>query len=337
VAQAGEATCAGRALVECILADPVKAEQSAKARLKISKARTEWDDTIIKVLYAEALKDLGDIAFINLASELSGGISECQFAGLCRPHMISSAEPDVLDRMLKPLVTKKKVVDQKPPLMQVVFNQVWLLSDATKQAPFLQALAKMTVQEAAPYVDVALLAGELPTLLPDPPGANAAGELRLALLDVAENGAAADPASIAYLRKRRNGAEFANPQEITKALGGRTSAATVLEDIKEPAPVGPPASGAAAPPDPDYNVDTDGDGKNDLYVEPMVVDGINVSKAVGGPADNPVYQKPDASSTELGKLPDGGTVSIIGKTGDWYCIEFGAAKKPGFAKNIIPL
>jgi hypothetical protein len=30
-------------------------------------------------------------------------------------------------------------------------------------------------------------------------------------------------------------------------------------------------------------------------------------------------------------------VSISGKTGDWYCIEFGAAKKPGFAKNIIPL
>jgi hypothetical protein len=337
VAQAGEATGAGRALVECILADPVKAEQSAKARLTISKARTDWDDRIIKVLYKEALKDLGDIAFVNLAAELSGGISECQFAGLCRPHMISSAEPDVLDRMLKPLVTEKAVKDQKPPLMQVVFNQVWMLSDATKQAPFLQALAKMTVQEAHPFVDVALIAGELPALLPDPPGANAAGELRLALLDVAENGASADPASIGYLRKRRSGAEFANPQEITKALGGRTSAANVLEDIKEPVPVGPPASGAAAPPDPDYNVDTDGDGKNDLYVEPMVVDGVNVSKAVGGPADNPVYQKPDASSKELGKLPDGGSVHITGKTGVWYCIEFGPDKKPGFAKNILTL
>ena len=32
-----------------------------------------------------------------------------------------------------------------------------------------------------------------------------------------------------------------------------------------------------------------------------------------------------------------GRVHIIGKTGEWYCIEFGAAKKPGFAKNLAEL
>ena len=335
VAEAGEATGAGRALVECILADPVKAEASAKARLKISKARTTWDDTIIKVLYTEALKDIGDIAFINLASELSGGISECQFEGSCRPHMISSAEPDVLDRMLKPLVANKEVTGQKPPLMQLVFFQVWMLHDAAKHAPFLKALAQLTVQEAAPYVNIALVAGELPGLLPDPPSADAAGELRLALLDVAENGASADAASIAYLRKRRSGAVFANPAEITKALGGRTSAASVLEDIKEPVPTGPPVAGQAAPPEENYNVDTDGDGTNDTYVEPMVMNGVNVSKAIGGSAETPVHQKPDDKSPLLGKLPDVASVNITGKSGDWYCIEFGPDKKPGFAKNIL--
>ncbi len=335
VAEAGEATGAGRALVECILADPVKAEASAKARLKISKARTTWDDTIIKVLYTETLKDTGDIAFINLASELSGGISECQFEGSCRPHMISSAEPDVLDRMLKPLVANKEVTGQKPPLMQLVFFQVWMLHDATKHAPFLKALAQLTVQEAAPYVNIALVAGELPALLPDPPSADAAGELRLALLDVAENGASADAASIAYMRKRRSGAVFANPAEITKALGGRTSAAAVLEDIKEPVPTGPPVAGQAAPPEENYNVDTDGDGTNDTYVEPMVMNGVNVSKAIGGSAETPVHQKPDDKSPVLGKLPDVASVNITGKSGDWYCIEFGPDKKPGFAKNIL--
>ena len=77
---------------------------------------------------------------------------------------------------------------------------------------------------------------------------------------MAENGASADAASIAYLRKRRSGAVFANPAEITKALGGRSSAAAVLEDIKEPVPAGRRWRGQAAPPEPNYNVDTDGDG-----------------------------------------------------------------------------
>ena len=92
-------------------------------------------------------------------------------------------------------------------------------------------------------------------------------------------------ASLGYLRKRRTGAQFANPQEITKALGGKGSAAGVLEDIKEPQPAGPPVAGVNAPPDPNYNVDLDGDGTNDAYVEPMVMNGVNVSKAIGGPGE----------------------------------------------------
>jgi hypothetical protein len=337
VAQAGEATGAGRALVECILADPVKAEASAKARLKISKARTTWDDTIIKVLYREALKDLGDVAFINLASEVSGGISECQFEGLCRPVHVAGREADVLDRMLTPLTKDKEVTGQKPPLMQVVFFGAWLLTDPSKQAAFLTAVGKMTVQEVSPYVDLSLLTSELPALLPDPPSANAAGELRLALLDVAVSGGAADAASLAYLRKRRTGAQFANPQEITKALGGKGSAAGVLEDIKEPVPAGPPVAGVNAPPDPNYNVDLDGDGTNDAYVEPMVMNGVIVSKAIGGAADIDVHAKPDDASPVLGKLPDRASVNITGKSGAWTCIEFGPGKKPGFAKSILPL
>ena len=184
----------------------------------------------------------------------------------------------------------------------------------------------MTVQEVAPYIDLSLLTTDLPALLPDPPSANAAGELRLALLDVATNAQRADAASLAYLRKRRTGAQFANPQEITKALGGKGSAAGVLEDIKEPTPAGPPAAGVNAPPDPNYNVDLDGDGTNDAYVEPMVMNGVNVSKAIGGPGDIEVHAKPDDASPVLGKLPDGASVNITGKSGPWTCIEFGPTR-----------
>lgn len=327
VAAAGEATGAGRALVECILADEAKAKTAAQKRLTVSLARTTWDDTVIKALYREALVDLGDIAFINLAADLSGGLSEIQFPDMARPWMIWKAKGDVLTRMLTRLEKNPEFANQTPPLMKLVAYQVWMKHDATKEALFLQALSKFTVQEAAEMVRVDFVQSNLASLLPAAPGAHAAGELRLALLDVASNGATADAASIAYLRKRRTGAQFTNAQEITKALGGKSSAASILEDIKEPSGAAAPV-GAAAPPDPDYNVDLDGDGKNDFYVEPMVRRGVTAVKV-------DVHQKPDASSPVLGKLPESTGVDVIGESGGWTCFEFGASKKPGFAKGIL--
>jgi hypothetical protein len=336
VAKAGEATGAGRALVECVLADPVKAAASANQRLAGSTARTTWDDTVIKALYREALVDIKDVAFINLAADMAGGLSEIQFTDTARPWLIWKAPADVLDRMLGRLEKNAEFTGQKPPLMRVVAYEVWLRSKADKQAAFLAALGEMTVQELAPMIRIDFIQASLAALLPDPPSANAAGELRLALLDVALNADAADPASIAYLRKRRAGAVFANPPEITKALGGKSSAATILESIKEPTGAAA-APGAAAPPDPSYNVDLDGDGKNDFFVEPMVKNGVNVSSAIGGPGEIEVHAKPDPASAVLGKLPDKAAVDIIGKSGEWYCLAFGAAKKPGFAKDILQL
>ncbi len=336
VAKAGEATGAARALVECIIADPVRATDAAKKRLRESTARTTWDDKVIKAVFREALVDMTDLAFINAAAALAGGMSECQFQDMCRPHHLTGTPTDVLDRVLTRIEKEPEFARQKPPFMQVVFYEVWMQHRADKEASFLSALSTMTVQVATPFVSLGVVGPKLGSLLPDPPSANAKGELRLALLDVAANDSGADPASIAYLRKRRAGAQFVDPPEITKALGGRKSAAAVLEAIKEPQPpAGPAAPGQAKPPDPDYNVDLDGDGKNDAYVEPMVRDGVNVSRAVGGPPEIEVHQKPDATSPVLGKLPDTAMVNIIGKSGNWWCFEFGPSRKPGFAEHIL--
>jgi hypothetical protein len=34
-------------------------------------------------------------------------------------------------------------------------------------------------------------------------------------------------------------------------------------------------------------------------------------------------------------IPDGATVVVIGKSASWYCIEFGASKRPGFVKDLL--
>ena len=317
---AGEAGGAGRALVECAVADPVKAKASAQKRLTHSKARMPWDDTVIKALLREALVDLGDLAFINLAAALAGGVSEIQFLDMARVGLIASAPADVLDRLLGRL-EKDPQFTREGAHLRLVAYEVWMASNATKAPAFVSHLAGFTAQDAKDMVSLKWMKakGLYGTLLP---GADGPGELRLALLEVVGNGAAADPAAVEFLRKRRTGSAFTDPNEISLALGGRSSAAAVLELIKEP-------SGSASSPEPNYNLDLDGDGKNDTFVEPMSKRGVTAV------ADIEVRAKPDPAAAVLGKLGGSVNVNVIGKSGEWTAIEFGAAKKPGFAKQIL--
>jgi hypothetical protein len=315
---AGEAGGAGRALVECVVADPVKAKASIQKRLTHSKARMPWDDTVIKALLREALVDLGDVAFLNLAARFAGGASEIQFLDMARVGLIAGAPADVLDRMLGRLEKDPQFAKEGAHLRLVAY-EVWMAGNATKAPKFISHLAGFTAQDAKDMVSLRWMKPLYATLLP---GGNGAGELRLALLEVVGNGAAADPAAVEFLRKRRTGAAFTDPNEITLALGGRSSAAAVLELIKEP-------SGSASTPDPNYNLDLDGDGKNDTYVEPMSKRGVSAV------ADVEVRAKPDPAAAVLGKLGASASVKVIGKSGEWYAIEFGAASKPGFAKQIL--
>src|SRR5262249_41639268 len=160
----------------------------------------DWDDRVIKALYREALVDLKDVIFINQAAALAGDLSEIQYNDEARPWHLSGADPAVLDRLLKRLETDPIFKNGTPPPMKAASYQGWMLSKPEKRAKFLAALAQMTVQDATANVDLDLVKPQMASLLPDPPGANAAGELRLALLDVTRtDGSAPDPASIAYL------------------------------------------------------------------------------------------------------------------------------------------
>jgi hypothetical protein len=318
--QAGEATGAGRALVECLLVDTPKAKAAAEKRLEISVARSEWDDCVIKALLLEALKDLDDIAFINSAAKLAGDLSELQHRHLARPSRLNTAPPDVLARMLTYLETEAPFYECTPPYMELVAYQVWMLHDDSNAPMFLKALGQMTVQEAADMIDLFPLPKLYLKLFAEPPGPLAAGKLRLALLDVDAYRENADSAAVGYLRNRRQNGRFADAAEITAALGGRSSAAAILEHIKEP-------EGDAAAPDPKYNIRL-GDGQNDFYVKPMFKRGMTYGGEIT------VYAKPDILADELGTLKDA-DVDIIGKTGDWYCFEFGADKKPGFSQEVL--
>ena len=282
VAQAGEATGAGRALVACLLEDRARAKESVERRLKHSEARSAWDDSVIKALYTHALMDLDDIAFINQAADLAGPLSEIQYPATAISANLMRAPVDVLARMLTYIETEPTFDEQDPPLMKLIVYQAWLVDDKSTESFFLDALSHYTVQEAADKVDLPLIAERLGSLLPGALAKHKPGDLRLALLDVATNGAGAHPASIAYLRQRRTGAQFTDPDAITQALGGMSNAAAIREHIKEPD--GAAVDGAAAPLDL-YNIDLDEDGINDAFVEPGAAVGMTpfTTDVISGP------------------------------------------------------
>lgn len=323
LAQAGEATGAGRALVECLLLDPARAEEAVYARLLyFGGSRTEWDEVVITALLLEARDDFADIAFINLAAAFAGDVSELQYPAVAHPRLLRATPVDVFTRLMHFPEQDALFRDQVPPVMQLVAYQVWATLDDKHDQAFLRALSHFTVQAAAPMVEPVELDRFLPELLPAAPGPNAAGELRLALLDVAESGAAAAPASIAYLRARRGGAQFADQPAIVQALGGRSTPEAIIESIKESGDEGPA-------PDPAYNLDLDGDKVNDFYVEPMMRSATTTDVPL-------LYAMPDDYADDAGSIEADTPVDVIGDAGDgWYCVEFGPDKKPVFTKDVM--
>jgi hypothetical protein len=313
-----------------------------RKRLLVSLARTDWDDRIIKAVYREMLVDKTDLVFAYHATNIAGGISECQFPDMCRPWLVHRAPVAVLARIMGHLENEPAFKSMDPPVMPLSIYQVWGVKDPAsgKSDRFLALLGKMTCQAAKNYIWLDLLRPSMAALLPDPPsaGAKGEGELRLALLEVNEKNSDADPAALGYLRRRRVGANWANAAAIAKALGGLGSPSAILDAIREDkaAPVGgvvPPA------PPKNFNIDVGGTGTNDMYVTPTAAHGAVVSKAIGHGATVDVHARPDDASPVLGSLPDGARVVVLGQTEDhqFYVIEYGAGRRPGFVRDVLPL
>ena len=82
-----------------------------------------------------------------------------------------------------------------------------------------------------------------------------------------------------------------------------------------------------------------GTGTNDMYVTPTAAHGGVVSAAIGHGPTVDVHARPDDASPVLGSLADGTRVVILGQTEDhqFYVIEYGAARRPGFVRDVLPL
>jgi hypothetical protein len=195
----------------------------------------------------------------------------------------------------------------------LVFYQVWSGIDASKATLFRDHLGtKFTCHSAARFVDVDFLisAAVFDGLLPVPPPASPpAGELILALTDVAQRHNKASVRAITYLQGVLGGERwFPARLGIAAKLDGLATENEILIAIDRAKP-------SAKTPDP--NIDIDRDGKNDAYIEPM----SKTAKVDVPSAD--IHEKADDTSKKLAGLAKGTTVRVIGKaSAAWLAIEY---------------
>ncbi len=300
-----------RAVVE-EWANDKKACLDAIARRQKAPATGNWDARLIHAMLDVVAANPDNANLMNQFADGAAAISEAVFEDECRVHRIENAIPSAYRAKIFGELTKAGEWTASPHL-PLVFYQVWSKIDTGKAQAFRNQLgASFTCHSAAKFVDVDFLigAGVLDGLLPVPPPATPpVGALTLALIDVAQRRDKASVRAISYLQGVL-GAERWFPARlgVTARLDGLATENEILIAIDRAKP-------SAKTPDP--NVDTDRDGKNDAYVEPMTK-----TARVDVPAAD-IYEKADKTSKKLASLAKGADVRIVGKASvTWLAIEY---------------
>ena len=196
--------------------------------------------------------------------------------------------------------------------------QVWMILDTTKQNDFMTRLGSLTCNFSVRFVDVAFLAGQSPTSLMRVLLAGAASDgakFRLALIGILGNNN--DPDARSYLLGLLAGTvNFPAALNLTSALGGASTQNAILTKLNV---FSAPATSQTA------NVHIGSAGTNTVFVERL-----NLPGEVSNPFGDHVRDEPDIASPILTTLNYRDPVEIVGRTGDWYAIQFtsGASTVP---------
>jgi hypothetical protein len=301
----------------------------AALRTKLASAeRDHWGDRVTRAFARVSLYRIHEPHILAQMIEASYPLGELSSNSQCHVSEISRIPPlivgDVFPRLLAdpPNATWARKYN-----LRLVVLQRWARHSG-HDAPLLAELAAHTAEELAPWVDLPYLdgSGVLRRLVsPGFAGAHGEGRLRLALLDaVGDAPSAASIGALRRLRGRRPTWTAADRTRIDAALGGLgTGADGVIDVIAEPVPVGGGGPrGAAAPPPPDANVDTDGDGTNDVFVQHMTRRGANAA------IDVELRQRPDPAAPVTGRVPRGTTIFVIGRAEPGFlAVEDGATTR----------
>ena len=280
----------------------------------------DWNDRVIHTFYDIVHAQPDNAALMNrIAIHAARGLSEFDLVAEQTPGVIggignefSAAE---VDAILGPLYP------HAPTTGKLAMDQVWMVRRAARQAQFLAGLDTFaTTVEATPHLDLDWLAPSLAALLPVAgAGAPTRARMKLALFAL-DNGDAQ-----AFLRANAGASRrLTMPAGTTVPglTGGELTEDAVLRELGLLGGGAAPPPGAVPP-----NMDLDGDGIADVYVESLT------RRAVVTPSWLNVRSRPDARSPRIDVVPAKHRVDIIGESGRWFAIDHGG--RIGFVAKVF--
>ena len=291
-----------------------------------SPERAQWPDRVTRSFARASLHRIHEPHLLAAMIEAAPLLGECNSDSECTVERLEQI-PKLLVNELFPLLTATPHAPAwtATPSIRLVVLQAWALHGPGHDTALLTELGSRTVEQIQPKVDLGRLAahGALARLrsgsLAGPAGE---GRLRLLLLEtLAGAPSAATLAALRRLRGRRPRFLPADHARLEAALGAAGDADSILAAIEEPAAGGGGGGGgggAGAPPAKDANLDTDGDGRNDVYVEHLTRRGENPA------ADVDLLEQPKPGAAAVKHVAKGTELLVIGRAeGGWLAVEEG--------------
>ncbi len=273
-----------------------------------------WGDLVIHTFYDLVAAAPDNVEFMNrIANAAARGLSEFSLVTEQKPDTIAGLDYQFNaaeeGSILRPLVAAGLL----PTTGLLALSQVWMNQEPAQRPIFLSTLDTFPTTEAAStHLDPAWVGDHSAELLPVATASSpSTAQAKLALWAV--TGGRSDAAAVAFLRAGARGGHLAMPAGTT--VDSLTASAATEDDVLRAvgllgASTTPTTSGGPAP-----NVDLDGDGVNDFYVESITRTG-----AVSASWLN-VRARPGLASAVLDVIPAGTVVYVFGRSGGWYAIE----------------
>ena len=293
-------------------------------RAKLASAeRSQWPDRVTRAFARVSLYRIHEPHVLAQMLEATWPLGELNSDSECQVANISGIPPLVVGDIFPRLLAEPHNAGWTANYnLRLVVLQRWAAARAPRRGPARGARRATPWSSSSPgstspsSTPAACCAGWSPAASAAPPGRGGCGS-------AARRGRArcrrGFDRGLRRLRGRRTDFLPADRTRIQAALGGARTPDDVLDAILEPTPVGRVPRGAAGPVAPDANVDTDGDGTNDVHVTHMTRRGANAA------VDVELRQRPDPAAAVTSRVPRGTTLFVIGRAeGGFLAVEDGA-------------